>query len=585
MIVISITRNLDQYQKTLDYYRRQSIEGIRYLIIPPMDAHDDILKQDEKIESPMTRDKGYQETLYEVLTSLPDGEKIIFSPETRVVSDEFILDNWHINKIEAKVFYEEEDGIWGAVFTKGELFPCGNRKLDWVNLRNLDLHQIELSEYFPRIATLQKKAALPKILVFGVENLELKSIPREGTYESNELEVYSYYSSKNASKLIAEIDPDCIITIGESEMLFPEIFYAPSWIRLRWIHRPRVTERLGEEAYQTAMSSMLGAKKEYPLISIITPVRNIGERLRETYKSVAAQTWWNWEWVLVNDGDDEVTGEIAKELAASEPRVKYFDIYPRSNSRVGEAKYRAVSLSEGDYLVELDHDDMLTPEAIELVALAFEKYPDAGFCYSNYAEVDVNFGDLSYGGDSFAYGYGLYSGFHHKGSYHTEQHTPHINPVSIRSNVAMPNHLRAWTRDAYFSAGAHGRRHSIMDDLDLTIRTFLTTKIVKIDWMCYWQFYFGLFYDNQSNTTNTQNLVRQDIQRRARTISEFYNEKIKRRFEEFGKKDWAWEQNPEDPRLVHPVYGEGENRVNYVLDRETIEQRLYGRGLKSIYQN
>jgi glycosyltransferase involved in cell wall biosynthesis len=582
MIVVSITRNLDQYQKTLDYYRGHFIEGIRYLIIPPLDAYDDILGQDTRIESPKTRDKGYQETLYEVFTSFPDDEVIIVSPETRVVSDEFI--KLFSSKESPKVYYEEEDGIWGAVFVKGDLFPSGNRKIDWVNLRNFELCQGDLSHYFPRTATLQKKAALPKILVFGVENLELKSTPREGSYESNELEVYSYYSSKNAMKLIAEIDPDCIITIGESEMLFPEICFAPSWLRIRWLHRPSVFSNLGDEAYHTAMMSMIEGKKEFPLISIITPIRNIGETLRKTYSSVAAQTWWNWEWILVNDGDDELTGEIAKELAAAEPRIKYYDIHPRSHSRVGEAKYRAFSLSEGDYLVELDHDDMLTPEAIELVALAFEKYPDAGFCYSNYAEVDVNFNDLSYGGDSFAYGYGLYSGFHHKGIYHTEQHTPHINPVSIRSNVAMPNHLRAWTRNAYFEAGAHCRRLSIMDDLDIIIRTFLSTKIVKIDWMCYWQFYFGLFYDNESGATNTQNLVRQDIQRRARTISEFYNIEIKKRFEELGKKDWAWEQNPEDPRNVNPIHSEGENRVNYVLDRETIEQRLYSRGLTTVYK-
>jgi hypothetical protein len=63
------------------------------------------------------------------------------------------------------------------------------------------------------------------------------------------------------------------------------------------------------------------------------------------------------------------------------------------------------------------------------------------------------------------------------------------------------------------------------------------------------------------------------------------NIEIKKRFEELGKKDWAWEQNPEDPRAVHPVYGEGENVVNYTLSREIIEQRLYNRGLKSVYQN
>jgi glycosyltransferase involved in cell wall biosynthesis len=581
MIILSITRNLDQYQKTLDYFRRHYDESVRYIIIPPIEARGEVLMQDSRIESPDTSERGIQETLYDVFVSIPDGEKILILPETRVFSERLPL----VGGGKELVFYEEEGGNWGARLIKGKsFFPTGRRSVDWMNFGDIQREQIDFSINFPRLESMQKKAAVPRILIFGAENVYLKSNPEPGSFESDELEVYSYYSSKNASKLIAELDPDCIITVGESVNLFREVLFQPSWIRMRWMHVESIEPNLGDAAYFQSMMSMIEGKKEYPLISIITPIRNIGEKLRSTYSSVAAQTWWNWEWILVNDGDDKLTGTIAQELAAIEPRIKYYDIHPRSNSRVGEAKYRGFSLSDGDYLVELDHDDMLAPEAIELAALAFEKYPDAGFCYSNYAEVDVNFNDLNYGGSSFAYGYGLYSSFFYKGIEHTEQSTPHINPISIRSNVAMPNHFRAWTREAYFKAGGHNRRLSVMDDLDLVIRTFLVTKIVKVDWMCYWQFYFGLNYDSQSSYTNTQNLVRMDIQRRARTISQFYNEKIKSRFEELGKHDWAFERNPGDPRRVDPIYGEGENRVNYVLDRETIEMRLYNRGLKSIYQ-
>lgn len=426
---------------------------------------------------------------------------------------------------------------------------------------------------------MQEKAALPKILVFGVENLELKSSPRENSFESNELRVFSYAGSENAAVLISEIDPDCIITVGESKELFIEILCQSEHIRSRWIHVKEITPNLGEDAYLKAMTVILNRERKYPLVSIITPVKNIGKILLRTYKSVLNQTWSNWEWILINDGDDPVTDEIITNIAILEPRVKYYNIHPRSSLKVGEAKYRGFSLSEGDYLVELDHDDMLTPEAIELVVLAFEKYPDAGFCYSNYAEVDVKFNDLSYGGDSFAYGYGLYSIFNYKGMPHTEQHTPHINPLSIRSNVAMPNHLRAWTRSAYFLAGSHCRRLSIMDDFELLIRTFNTTKMIKIDWMCYWQFYYN------DTITNTQNLVRMDIQRRSRTILEFYNKLINQRFKDLGKLDWAYEQNSEDPRNVTSIFGENENRVNYTLDRETIEQHLYNKNIISIYKN
>ncbi len=587
MTIIYVARTLDQYQKTLDYIRDTLQGSIRYIVIPPVDARGDVLTQDSRVFSPPTNEKTLQEVLYESVLSLPDGEHVLFVPEHRFVSREWMAElsreTWSFSR--GTVFYEEEGESWGALVLKGELFPTGNKFIDWVNLRNLSLVQEDLSLKFPRITSSQKKAALPRILVFGAENVELKSKPTPGSFESDELEVFSFHTSKNANRLVAELDPDVILTLGESFKLYPELEKLPSWLKHRWIHEEALNGDTGQRCYLHAMTVMAFKAKEYPLISIVTPVRNIGEKLRQTWESVASQTWWNWEWVLVNDGDDEATDRIAREIASNEPRVRYYDIRPRSQNRVGEAKYRGFTLAEGDYLVELDHDDMLTPEAIELVALAFEKHPDAGFCYSNYAEVDVNFNDLSYGGESFAYGYGLYTSFEHRGVSHTEQHTPHINPVSIRSNVAMPNHLRAWRKSAYLEIGGHCRRMSVMDDLDIIIRTFLSTRMVKIDWMCYWQFYFGLFY-NQSETTNTQNLVRMDIQRRARTICNMYNDRIRERFEHYyGVSDWAYWQNPEDPRNVVPQTGESESRVSYLLRRETIEQHLYSRGLVGIYKS
>lgn len=583
MIIISITRSLEQLQNTLQYARSNRDHYVKYIIIPADGSQDVTLDQfsdDLDSISVALPEATLQETLYREFGKIPLGKWILLLPEGWTAGEDFL--NRNTLATEEFFFCEEEGGAYGGVFMSGTFCPTGTRQVDWVNLRGLRFEHLDFHKLFNRIGG-QKKAALPRVLVFGAENLTLKTLARPN--ESDELEVFSYLSSKNAARLIAELDPDVILTLGESYELYPELTLLPPWLKARWIHDWNVKAETGEMCYNHAMRVMVEPEKLYPLISIITPVRNTGEKLRDTFESVKSQTWWNWEWVLVNDGDDELTDKICKEIAAAEPRVKYYDIQPRSSSRVGEAKYRGFSLADGDYLVELDHDDLLVKEAIEIVALAFEKYPDAGFCYSNYAEVDAQFNDLSYGGTDFAYGYGLYSGFSHEGRSHTEQQTPHINPVSIRSNVAMPNHLRAWTREAYFRCGGHSRRLSIMDDLDLLIRTFLTTRMVKIDWMCYWQFYLGMFYDRSSSYTNTQNLVRADIQRRARSIASHYNLRIKARFEDLGIQDWAYEQNPDDPRYVAPLRGDMEGRACYVLERVTIEQRLYSRGIKSVYRS
>jgi glycosyltransferase involved in cell wall biosynthesis len=581
MIFISITRTLDQFQNTLKYARSVQNRCAKYTIVPPAELTEESLNEFLRASgnvSVQLLEGDLQQNLYKIFGEIPLGEWITLMPEGWTASEEFLSRE----ASEEFFFCEEEGGAYGGVFKSGTFCPAGKREVDWVNMRGLKFEHLDFYSLFKRLES-QKKAALPRILAFGAENLSLKTLAR--AHESEELEVFSYPTSKNAVKLIAELDPDVVLTLGESYELYPELVSLPPWLKSRWIHDWNVKAETGEMCYNHAIRVMVEPEKNYPLISIISPVRNTGEKLRDTFESVKAQTWWNWEWVLVNDGEDELTDKICKELASNEPRIKYYDISPRSNCRVGEAKYRGFSLANGDYLVELDHDDLLVPEAIELVALSFEKYPDAGFCYSNYAEVDASFNDLSYGGNDFAYGYGLYSQFGHNGRQHTEQHTPHINPVSIRSNVAMPNHLRAWSREAYFKCGGHSRRLSIMDDLDILIRTFLTTKMVKIDWMCYWQFYLGLFYDSTSTFTNTQNLVRADIQRRARSISSHYNLRIKARFEEMGIRDWAYEQNPDDPRYITPLKGEQEGRACYLLDRESIERRLYFRGIKSVYQS
>mgnify|MGYP002682533711 CR=1 FL=1 len=69
-------------------------------------------------------------------------------------------------------------------------------------------------------------------------------------------------------------------------------------------------------------------------------------------------------------------------------RIKYYDIYPRTNNTVGEAKYRSCTLCTGDYLLELDHDDYLLKDSLSYIIEAFKQYPDAGFAYSNAAEID-----------------------------------------------------------------------------------------------------------------------------------------------------------------------------------------------------
>ena len=413
--------------------------------------------------------------------------------------------------------------------------------------------------YYNFLGPKKKSHFLPKILVLGTEeniNLESKFI---AGYESTKLEVLSKMDDSNLHSIIKNFNPDSIATIGENYNKFSNLNYMPLDIRRRWLHFNDISD-IGEASYQSAMNYILSQdNSETPLISFFTPIYNTGEKLLRTYESVKNQTYTNWEWVLVNDSTDSgKTLKVAESISEKDCRVKVYDFKEKSGGVIGESKYRAASLCKGKYLMELDHDDDLLPEAAYWMVQAFKKYPDCKFCYSDCAEIDESHNSLTYG-DGFSFGYGSYRDEVYNGKIYKAVNTQNINPITIRHIVGVPNHFRAWDRIFYHSIGGHNRRLTITDDYELVVRTFLNTKIVRIPKMLYLQYF---------HNSNTQDASRSDIQRRVRTIRNFYNKAINDRFIQLGIEDWAYNENPGDPTRSASRFGDREGAANYIFKEE-----------------
>lgn len=365
-------------------------------------------------------------------------------------------------------------------------------------------------------------------------------------YETSELEVVRL----SEQELISNFqywDPDTVVSTEGEWKDKQALCKAPYNVRLRWLHAPSC----GSKVYNCANNFIM--EGDSSLISIFTPVYKTGSKLLRAYQSLKWQTYNNWEWILLRDAEDKETDDIIAECA-KDPRVKVFTIFPLSRGRIGESKYRAATLTNGKYLVELDHDDQLHSDALNLIDKAFNAHPDAGFAYSGCAEIDTNYMSFTYP-NGFAFGYG---------SYRDETHfnvnmkcciAPNINPLTIRHIVGVPNHVRVWRRDTYFNLKGHNTRLTIADDYELLVRTFLYTKFVKIDHTLYYQ------YMHESNTTDQR---RKDIQRRVRSISTHYNTHINKRFLELGVEDWGFVENSFCPWSAKARYGDQENYVNYI---------------------
>ncbi len=398
----------------------------------------------------------------------------------------------------------------------------------------------------------------PKVLFYGNSEPVLKSW-KSADYESDDLRVFYRKQDSELQKDLYDINPDSIITCSENWSDFPNLSKQSFDVRSRWIHFKETDENTGEHAYQASMSYILNQNIPKDLVSYFTPIYNTGEKLRQAYKSLQNQTSNSWEWVLVNDSTDGgLTLKIAEDIAKNDNRVKLFDFRVKSGGIVGESKYRASMMCRGEILAEFDHDDYLMPTCTQTLINAKNKYPECGFYYTDCVELDNNWNSLTYG-DGFAYGYGHYRKEIVYGKPMDVAISFNINPKTIRHIVGVPNHIRAWRRDAYFNAGCHNRRLSIADDYELVIRTFLTTKLLRIPKLEYLQFI-------HNDGGNTHNISRADIQRRVRTISHHYSEKIKSRFEELGLKDWAYEGNPQNPTWVESRFGQDEGPANLVWE-------------------
>ncbi|MDR0726491.1 MAG: glycosyltransferase [Rickettsiales bacterium] len=99
-----------------------------------------------------------------------------------------------------------------------------------------------------------------------------------------------------------------------------------------------------------------------PKVSIIMPAFNDGEYIGLTICSLIAQTFTDWELIIVNDGSSDNTLDVANEYAAKDSRIH---VIHQDNQGVIAARNNAIQHAIGKYIFPLDSDDIIAPECIE----------------------------------------------------------------------------------------------------------------------------------------------------------------------------------------------------------------------------
>lgn len=124
---------------------------------------------------------------------------------------------------------------------------------------------------------------------------------------------------------------------------------------------------------------------DHGLVSIVTPTWNCGRFISETIESVLAQSYPNWEMLIVDDCSTDNTKKIVEQYQQKDHRIKYHCL--EQNSGAAVARNAALKMAQGRWIAFLDSDDLWKPEKLER-QLKFMTEKNRAFSYHNYTEID-----------------------------------------------------------------------------------------------------------------------------------------------------------------------------------------------------
>ncbi|QYX31216.1 glycosyltransferase family 2 protein [Sphaerospermopsis torques-reginae] len=126
-----------------------------------------------------------------------------------------------------------------------------------------------------------------------------------------------------------------------------------------------------------------------PQFSIITPCYNAEKFISKAIESVRAQTFTDWEHIIVDDGSTDNSAEIVSSYMQLEPRLK---LIKQSNSGACITRNNGFTASSqaSQYLLFFDADDCLEPQMLEIMINYLNAHPDVGAAYCDFYNIDAD---------------------------------------------------------------------------------------------------------------------------------------------------------------------------------------------------
>lgn len=198
-----------------------------------------------------------------------------------------------------------------------------------------------------------------------------------------------------------------------------------------------------------------------PKFSVVTPVYNTPvDVLEDMIESVRAQSFVNWELVLADDrSPDPQVLQTLNRYAEQDQRIRVVAL--EHNSGIVGASNAAFAASRGEFIVLVDHDDLLTTDALLRVSEAIDAHPDADYLYSDEDKLAQD------------------------GTYYDRFQKPEWSPERLRGHM-YTGHLSVLRREIIDAVGGFRPGYDGSQDHDLVLRvTERARRVVHIPEVLY----------------------------------------------------------------------------------------------------
>jgi glycosyltransferase involved in cell wall biosynthesis len=192
-----------------------------------------------------------------------------------------------------------------------------------------------------------------------------------------------------------------------------------------------------------------------PKVSIVIPCYNRERYLGLAVQSVLNQTYTHFELIIVDDGSTDASLQIAEQFASEDSRVKV--IVQEHNQGQAHALKKGFDTAQGEFIGQVDSDDLLEPQALELTVQALEGDPGLGVIYTNYIDMDED-------------GNKVRVGMRCSIPYSAERLLTKM----------MVFHFTLMRKSVYLSVGGFNPKFDPVQDYDLLLRLSEVTRISRI---------------------------------------------------------------------------------------------------------